>query len=384
MNASPAPNAPRPPPSPLPRSTTSASESLRGDSPTVGERDGRTLASSEAFSAGRRLTGIALVAPEIFDLAYGPAEREALAQHVTLLGSPTLELETLRGSGPLHEVEALFTGWASPSPDARLLDALPGLRVLFHAGGSVKFLASDELWRRRIRVTSATRANAIPVAEYTFAHIILALKRVLPLAQATRTARAFVREDDTTPSTFQSTVGLLSLGTIGRMVAARLRSLDVRVLGYDPHVSVASAAALGVELCSLEELFARADVVSCHTPLLDTTQHLLRATHFSRMKPHSTFINTARGPIVCEVELINVLQRRPDLFAILDVTDPEPPPPDSPLYTLPNVLVTPHLSGSVGPECRRMGQMMVDEVRRYLASQPMLGEVTRDELPTLA
>ncbi|HEX2099684.1 MAG TPA: hydroxyacid dehydrogenase, partial [Candidatus Synoicihabitans sp.] len=324
------------------------------------------------------------VAPETFELAYSPAERAALAQHVTFLGSPTLELETLRRSGPLHEVEALFTGWASPTLDARLLDALPGLRVLFHAGGSVKFLASDEFWRRRIRLTSATRANAIPVAEYTFAHTILALKRVLPLAQATRGARAFVRDDAATPSTFQSTVGLLSLGTIGRMVAARLRSLDVRVIGYDPYVSASSAAGLGVELCSMEELFTRADVVSCHTPLLDSTQHLLRAEHFSRMKPHATFINTARGSIVCEVELIDVLQRRPDLFAILDVTDPEPPPSDSPLYTLPNVFVTPHLSGSIGPECRRMGQMMLDEVRRYLASQPLLGEVTQDELSMLA
>ena len=186
------------------------------------------------------------------------------------------------------------------------------------------------------------------------------------------------------PSAYGSTVGILSLGHVGREVADRLRRLDVKVIGYDPHFSPADARALGVELCSLEDVFARSDVVTCHTPLLPATTHLLREHHFSRMKPDATFINTARGAIVHEAELISTLTRRPEIFVVLDVTDPEPPLESSPLFALPNVLLTPHISGSIGPECRRMSRMIIEEARRYVSGVPLQGEVKRQNLDWLA
>lgn len=330
------------------------------------------------------LKAIALMPPDSYDGAFGSEERAALQDLVGFVAPRLAALESPAPGGVFSEVEALFTGWGSPHLDQSVLAALPALRVVFHAGGSVKSFVSDELWDRGIRITSAAHANAIPVAEFTLAHVILGLKQVLPLAHATREARRFVRRDDSTPSGYGSTVGLLSLGIIGRMVAASLRRLDVRVIAFDPCVSPADAAALGVELHTLEDVFTTANVVSCHSPLLPETTHLLRARHFMGMRPHGTFINTARGAIVRESDLVAALQRRPDLFAVLDVTDPEPPPPESPLYSLPNVLLTPHVAGSVGPECRRMGRMVISEVRRYLAGEPLVGEVTRQQLPTLA
>ena len=102
------------------------------------------------------------------------------------------------------------------------------------------------------------------------------------------------------------------------------------------------------------------------------------------MKPGATFINTARGSVVREDELIAVLNERPDLFAVLDVMENEPPKRDDALFSLPNVVLTPHIAGSVGIECRRMGRMMVDEVKRHLAGQPLQGEVLREQLEMLA
>jgi phosphoglycerate dehydrogenase-like enzyme len=102
------------------------------------------------------------------------------------------------------------------------------------------------------------------------------------------------------------------------------------------------------------------------------------------MKRGASFINTARGSVVRENEMIAVLRERPDLYAILDVTEHEPPKTEDPLFSLKNVVLTPHIAGSVGNECRRMGRMMVEEVERYLTNQPLQGEVLRDQLDMLA
>ncbi len=109
-----------------------------------------------------------------------------------------------------------------------------------------------------------------------------------------------------------------------------------------------------------------------------------RGEHFARMKRDATFINTARGAIVREDEMIAVLQARPDLWAILDITYPEPPAPGSPLYTLPNVVLTPHIAGSLDNECRRMGRLVVDELRRFLHGEPLQWSISREQAAIMA
>ena len=138
-------------------------------------------------------------------------------------------------------------------------------------------------------------------------------------------------EKSPVPGGYGSTVGIISLGMIGRMVVERLRSFDLQVLAYDPFVTEEQGAALGVTMCSLDDLFRTSDVVSLHTPWLPETVGMVTGAHLASMKKGATFINTARGAIVREPEMINVLQQRADLYAILDVTYPEPPVPGSPL-----------------------------------------------------
>ncbi len=199
------------------------------------------------------------------------------------------------------------------------------------------------------------------------------------MRSVTKQQRAFSSAVMPVAGAYGSVVGLVSLGAIGRMVADRLRMLDVRVIAYDPHTSAAQATTLGVTLCAtLAELFQQSDVVSLHTPWLPETVGMIHGGLLNQMKPGASLINTARGAIIHEPDLIATLQARPDLFAVLDVTHPEPPVADSPLYTLDNVMLTPHIAGSMNDECRRMGRTMVQELARWLRGEPLLYPVTRE------
>lgn len=262
--------------------------------------------------------------------------------------------------------------------DAAFLGAAPNLQAVFYAAGSVRYFVTDALWDRGIRVTSAARANAIPVAEYTLAAILFSLKSAWMLARRMK-AQQRAPARPRVAGAFGSVVGIVGLGLIGRLVRERLRPFDLRVLASDPLTSGEQAATLGVELASLEELFRSADVVSLHAPLLPETIGMVRGRHLESMKAGATFINTARGALVAEDEMIDALSQRPDLQAILDVTDPEPPAAGSRLYTLPNVVLTPHIAGALDGECRRLGRMMVEELDRYLKGLPLVGEVRREQ-----
>jgi phosphoglycerate dehydrogenase-like enzyme len=170
----------------------------------------------------------------------------------------------------------------------------------------------------------------------------------------------------------------------GRLVRERLRPFDLRVVAYDPYVTPEEARVIGVDLMSLEDLFESSEVVSLHSPLLPETEGMILGSHVASMKWNATLINTSRGAVVREAEMVEVLEERPDLWAVLDVTNPEPPEPGSRLYNLPNVLLTPHIAGSLGSECRRMGRLVVDELRRYVAGVPLEYEITRERAALMA
>ena len=168
------------------------------------------------------------------------------------------------------------------------------------------------------------------------------------------------------------------------MVCEFLKNLDVEVLAYDPFYSSGKASDLGVSLVSLEDLFKESDVVSLHTPWLPETERMIKGEHFRLMKHGASFINTARGAIVDEVEMIDVLRERSDITAVLDVTYPEPPVPTSPLFSLENVFLTPHIAGSLNEECRRMGHYAVDELERYLKGEKLMYGISREQFMNMA
>jgi phosphoglycerate dehydrogenase-like enzyme len=325
----------------------------------------------EALLLGRR---------DKLDLIYGPAEREALTARVRLLDPALLDstANTHAHAAALARVEVIFTGWGCPVFDEALLDRLPALRAVFYGAGSVRSLVTPAFWARDITLVNAVAANAVPVAEFTLAALIFSLKHAFAHAAAQR-AGADWWSAAPGPGAYRSTVGLVSVGTIGRLVIEHLRLLDVEVLAYDPFLSDAEARALRVtRVATLEELFARADAVSVHTPLLPETTRLIRGHHLAALRPGAAFINTARGGVVHEPELIATLRARPDLQAVLDVTETEPPSADSPLRSLPNVFLTPHIAGSAGHECRRMGALMLAEFDRWHSGQPLHHALTAE------
>lgn len=317
------------------------------------------------------------------NLLYALGAAEAIGELVNLVAERQDADSAVANCPQLADVELLFTGWGAPTLDEAFLAAAPKLKVVFYGAGSVRGMVTDASWDRGVRIVSAWAANAVPVIEYTFAQIILGLKLTWHLVRELRRQGSWNRSLPVFGAN-GSTVGIISLGKIGRGVCERLKQLDVNVIAYDPFVAPADAAALRAELVSLEEVFARADVVSLHAPNLPETKGLITGAHLASMKPYATFINTARGAVVCEDEMIGVLQNRPDLMAVLDVTDPEPPAEGSPLWLLANVVLTPHIAGAMGGECARMGWLMADELKRYLAGEPLAHEITREQAAKLA
>jgi phosphoglycerate dehydrogenase-like enzyme len=318
-------------------------------------QDPATLA--RVFAAGRRQRVEALVPTRP-----GVVRREDLA------------------AGGNDAVEFIFSTWGMPALDDADLARLPRLRAVFYAAGAVKGFAGP-LLARGIAVSSAWRANAIPVAEAALAWVILALKQTLPTARAVRAARAW--EGPWRPpvtGAYGAIVGVVALGATGRRLVELLRALEVQVIAYDP----VAEAPPGVELVDLATLFARADVVSIHLPSLPATRGLITGELVRAMKAHATVINTARGAVVREDGLVAALRARPDLQAVLDVAEPEPPPPASPLYDLPNVLMTPHTAGSLGNEVLRLADWAIADCARLLRGEPLQHGVDARQLAAIA
>ncbi|MFF3125280.1 hydroxyacid dehydrogenase [Streptomyces sp. NPDC057908] len=310
----------------------------------------------------------------------------ALGEVCDLAPLPVLDdFSTDRARAVLADVEVLVTGWGCPPLDGAALDAAPHLRAVVHTAGTIRGHITEACWERGIEVSSAAAANALPVAEYTVAMILLSGKRVLERARDYRTER---RRDNSLATSaevgnYGRTVGILSASLIGRRVIELLRPYDLPVLLHDPYVSEAEAAALGVRPVGLGELFARSDVVSVHTPLLPATRGLVSRELLTSMRPDSVLINTSRGAVVDQDALVDVL-RQGTIRAILDVTEPDTLPATHPLWECDNVTITPHLAGSQGNEWGRLVDLAVGEAGRWAAGDGFAHPVRRERLAFLA
>jgi phosphoglycerate dehydrogenase-like enzyme len=323
----------------------------------------------------KMLRGLFILDVDALAMVYGLEERAEIARHVDFVAPPQTAVSVRKSPELLHDVDVIFSGWGMPRADHSFLKTAPKLKAIFYGAGSVSSWMTEAVWDRGITVTSAYAANAIPVAEYALGTILFSLKHGWSLARQTQQRRVFPNRNGA-PGCFGTTVGLISLGITARKLVDFLRPFDLKVCAYDPYVSPTDAARIGVELVSLDELFRKSDVVSLHAPLLPETIGMIGGSLLAKMKPGATFINTSRGTIVRQDELIEVAERRQDLQFVLDVSEPEPPLAESLLYTLQNVVLTPHIAGSVGCECERMGRTMAEELKRYITGQPLEWEVT--------
>lgn len=284
------------------------------------------------------------------------------------------------------EVEYVFSTWGMPSmSEEEIKKCFPTLKCVFYAAGSVQAFARPFL-ACGVKVFSAWAANAVPVVEYTLAQIILANKGFFAhsreMKKGNREAGKIMKS--AYPGNYGENVGIIGVGMIGSQVAERLQSYRLNVLAFDPFLSDERAKSLGIKKASLEEIFSTCRVVTNHMANNEQTKGMLDYKYFSKMLPYSTFINTGRGAQVVEDDLVRVLEERPDITAILDVTYPEPPAEGHAFYSLPGCFLTPHIAGSLVNETHRMAEYIIEEYERYINGEPCRYEVSLKMLETMA
>ncbi|HIV02435.1 MAG TPA: hydroxyacid dehydrogenase [Candidatus Aphodoplasma excrementigallinarum] len=310
-----------------------------------------------------------------------------LRDEAGLISETYINRSNLPGHLPeAREAEAAFSTWNMPAFSKEEIAAyFPNLRAVFYSAGSVKSFAHPFL-ERGVRVFSAYAANAVPVAEFCAAQIVLANKGFFQCCKPSYRAdyALAAARFSHCPGNYGARVGLLGAGAVGRLVIQYLAPYRLELFVYDPFLSDEEANTLGVTKASLETVFQSCSVVSNHLADVPETRGIINGDLLARMPSYSTFLNTGRGAQVDEGALIQKLKSDPTFTALLDVTDPEPPEDASPLYHLPNVYLTPHMAGSSGRELVRMAEYMLEEFHRFQRGEPAKYEVTLKMLEKMA
>jgi phosphoglycerate dehydrogenase-like enzyme len=286
---------------------------------------------------------------EVVRHAERPADERALAGR-------------LGGAAAVITVRAAFTRFS-----AELLGSLPDLRLIAVAGTGTQDVDVGAATRLGVAVTNAAGASARSVAETTIG-LVLALAH--HIARLDRAVRAGEWPQPLGCDVEGRTLGLVGLGRIAEMVARVARGLDMRVIAWTRRDAAARAAACGAEAVPLERLWREADIVSNHLRLVPETQGFIGRAAFATMRPTAFLVDTTRGGIVDEAALVDALRRGAIAGAALDVFAREPLPPDSPLRTLDDVILTPHAAWLTHETSRRMAVTSIDNVRAFFDGRP--------------
>lgn len=304
-----------------------------------------------------------LMDAHLVDFVFGSDDRRALAEAFDIDFSSAVttvaELDDPAG------IQLLLMGWGAAAPTPADLDALPRLKAIVHWGGG--FATARDAADRGIALASAKAANAVPVAEFTLAMITLAAKDVFWAARRYAAEQRFIDREAEYGDTGLggAVVGVVGASTIGELVIRGLRERGVAVAVHDPTLTPERAAALDVERApDLVALASRSRILTIHAPQLPETVGMVSAAVLAALPDGATVVNTARGALIDQDALVRELADG-RLRAVLDVTEPDPLPPGHPLFSLPNVFLTPHLAGSMGSELRTLGSVATAEARRF-------------------
>ncbi len=289
----------------------------------------------------------------------------------------------------IKNVDGCITGWGTGAFNPGMLNLAPQLKIISHTAGSIKVMLKnvrDEIKKRDIIVTNATVSLGMGVAEFALGLMLMTMKRAWWLRELVTKGKWKVEEEiRKTCEPYGAVVGVIGASKVGRHFIKLLKNFELKkILVYDPYLTEADADNLGVEKVGLEELMSRSDVVSVHAPSTEQTKNMLNKTNLKLLKDGAVVINTARGAIVNEQDLTDELKTG-RIIACLDVTEPEPPKPDSLLRTLPNVILTPHIAGAVHQNRLRNGKHIVDDLERFFVKhEKLLYQVNLDLWDQLA
>ena len=286
--------------------------------------------------------------------------------------------------------DALITGWGTPPLPVAVFEQADALKIIAHSAGSIKHMISQEVVEqyilpREICVFSANHAIAYNVAESTIGLLIMASHRFMDHALAVRNEGLWKKPGLLSNGRFLggSTVGIVSASKVGREVISLLAPFDVKMLVYDPYLSDWEAGRMNVEKTGLDDLFARSDHVTVHAPMIPQTENMIGQKQLKLLKDGATLVNTSRGKVIDHDALLKELQTG-RIVAALDVTDPEPLPPDSPFRKLTNVIITPHISGAGYYGYHKIGSTTLETLEDFFANKPVKEAVQFEVYEALA
>ncbi len=289
----------------------------------------------------------------------------------------------------IGEYEALITGWgASPKLTVQVMENADKLQIIAHSAGSVKAFLTQEivdkyLKPRGIVTFSGADAIAYNVAESTIGIMIMTARDWLNQAWHIRETGGWGSPESCVAEQFLmgATIGVVSASMVGRHVLRLLEPWDCQILLYDPYVSAQEVEALGAEKVGLDELFERSDIVTIHAPSIPETDKMIGTRQLELLHDGATLVNTSRGSVIDEQALV---QQAPRLRICLDVTDPEPPEPHSPLRQSENIILLPHVAGMGAYGYHRIGEATLQALRDHFAGRPVQGAVDYDRFSILA
>lgn len=286
--------------------------------------------------------------------------------------------------------DGLVTGWGTPNLTEAVFENADKLKIISHSAGSIKGFLSNEVVQKyiipkNICVFSANGAIAINVAETTIGLMIMVSHRLMDHALVIRNSNAWHHPDVPSNGKYLmgSTVGIVSASKVGRNVIELLKPFKVDILVYDPYLSDWDAGKLGVKKVELDDLFAKCDFVSLHAPSIPQTRHMIGKDQLKLLKDGAVLINTSRGSVINHDALFEEAKTG-RIFVALDVTDPEPLPPDNPLRKLNNVILTPHVSGAGFYGYYTIGSTTLQALEEYFAKKPVDGAVDFSKYELLA
>src|SRR5687768_444589 len=290
-------------------------------------------------------------------------------------------------AGRVADTEVLITGWRSPKLSDAVLAAAPRLRLVAHSAGSIKFLVPEQALRAgRFAVTTVAAAMGPAVAEMALQLTLMCLRPIHQLDAGLKDGGDWkdLKAQGSGEELAAQRVGVIGAGHTGRHYVRMMRGLGVETWVYDPYLTEERAAGMDVErVTSLDALVSSCRVVALHAASTPQTHHMIGRRELAQMRDGAILVNTARSSLVDPQALLDEL-RSGRISAALDVFDEEPLPPDSPLRSLPNVILTPHVASHTRNTHLRQGEVTVDEVERFLRGEPPRYAVTPEMLATMA
>ena len=250
---------------------------------------------------------------------------------------------------------------------ADIINASERLKVIGRAGIGVDNIDVQAATRRGILVMNTPRENAVAAAEHTIA-MMLAMSRNIPQANTSTKSGKWEKGKFMGVELYGKVIGIIGIGEIGGLVAERAQGMKMDVIAYDPYISPDAAAQKGIPLVSLNDLLSRSDFISIHTPLTEETGHLIDAEAFERMKTGVMIINCARGGIVDESALLDVLRSGKVRGAALDVFEHEATG-NNPLFDMDNVICTPHIGAATSEAQENVAVAIADQVVDFLINK---------------